>query len=348
MDFKSQLKYYQDKMDIELNVFFSRKIRQVNNIDNSSIDMIKKAREFNLRDGKRIRPILMIMGYKCFKEKKLDQVIRAALAVELMESFLLIHDDIMDNDTLRRGKPTIHKIYEKEKNNPDFGKNMALLLGDLLAIFGSEAILSSDFRHKIKARAVEKFNQIIANTIFGQTLDYLGDFNKEFSEDYAKRIHILKTAKYTIEGPLHIGAILAGAKDRHLNKISKFAIPLGQAFQMKDDILNIFGDESKIGKSVCSDIKEGKKTLLIAKALENSQLKQRLFIKKCLGNSNLSKKDIEKLKNIIIDSGSLVYSNTLAQQLVDNAKLIIKNSKFKKDARYFLLQLADYIITRDK
>ncbi|MBW2992627.1 polyprenyl synthetase family protein [Candidatus Woesearchaeota archaeon] len=350
MAFRSELSYYQEKINTELNIFFSKKLRQVNNIDSSTTDMIKKAREFNLRGGKRVRPILVVMGYKLLKNKSPEKVIKPALAVELMESFLLIHDDIIDNDSLRRGKPTLHKIYEidKKENDEDYGKNMALLAGDLLAIFGSETILNSDFNHKIKARAVEKFNNIIANTIFGQTLDYLGNFSQEFAEDYIKRVHILKTAKYTIEGPLHIGAILAGAKEKHLKQISGFSIPLGQAFQIKDDILNIFGEESEIGKSVCSDIKEGKKTLLIAKALENSTLKQRLFIKRCLGNKNLTKKQIKKLKKIIIDTGSLDYSKQIAQDMVKRAKIKIKSSKFKKPAKIFLLNLADYIIERDK
>lgn len=348
MSFKDDLIHYQEKINTELNILFSRKIRQVTNLDQSSKDMICKIREFNLRGGKRIRPILVVMGYKLFKEKNIDQVIKAALAVELMESFLLVHDDIIDNDDLRRGKPTLHKIYEIENNTENFGKNMALLAGDLLAIFGSEAILNTRFNHKLKAKAVEKFNNIITNTIFGQTLDYMGNFNSDFSENYVKRVHILKTAKYTIEGPLHIGAILAGAKEKHLKQISGFSIPLGQAFQIKDDILNIFGDQKSIGKSIASDIKEGKKTLLISKALEMCSEKQKEYIKNCLGNKNITKKQITKLTKIIIDTGSLDYSKSMAEDLVERAKINIRKSSFKKQAKLFLLNLADYIIEREK
>jgi geranylgeranyl diphosphate synthase type I len=348
MAFREELKFYQDKINTELNLFFSRKLRQVTNLDSSAQNIIRNSREFNLRGGKRIRPILVVMGYRLFKNRNIDQVIKAALAVELMESFLLVHDDIIDNDSLRRGKPTLHKIYEIEKNNPDYGKNMALLAGDLLAIFGSEAILQTKFNHKLRTKAIEKFNRIVANTIFGQILDYLGNFNNDFSENCVKRIHILKTAKYTIEGPLHIGAILAGAKEKHLKLISEFSIPLGQAFQIKDDILNLFSDSTTLGKPVGSDIKEGKKTLLISKALEKSNEKQRVFIKHCLGNKNLSQKELGKLNKIITDTGSLSYSQNLAADLVETAKEKIRKSKFKMDAKIFLLNLADYVISRDK
>jgi len=350
MDFSSELKIYQEKISTELDMFFSKKLRQAADLDPQITGLIRKVREFNLRGGKRIRPILVIIGYRCLRYKKneISQLIRAALAVELMESFLLIHDDIIDNDSLRRGKPTLHKLYEKENSNKDYGKNMALLAGDLLAVFGSEAILNTGFDHKLKAGAVKKFNNIVVNTIFGQTLDYTGNFTRDFSESYIKRVHMLKTAKYTVEGPLHIGAILAGAKQKHLDRISEFAIPIGQAFQIKDDILNIFGDQEKLGKPVASDIKEGKKTLLIAKALENSNLKQRLYIKSCLRNKSLKPKQLEKLKNIIISTASLDYSNHLAESLINQAKLSIKSSGFRKQAKQFLLNLADYIINRDK
>jgi geranylgeranyl diphosphate synthase type I len=348
MNFRNELKYYQDRINTELNIFFSKKIRQVRNLDPSTNEMITKIREFNLRGGKRIRPILVVMGYKCFKNSDLGQVIKAALAVELMESFLLVHDDIIDNDSIRRGRPTMHKLYENERNSIEYGKNMAILAGDLLAIFGSEAILETEFNHNLKSRAVQKFNKIVANTVFGQTLDYLGNFNNDFSENYVKKVHILKTAKYTIEGPLQLGAILAGAKEKHLKLVSEFAIPLGQVFQIKDDILNIFGSEAAIGKPVASDLKEGKKTLLISKALEKADEKQKAFIMRCLGTRDIKDKDIESLRKIIINTGSLGYSQNLAADLVEKAKEKIRKSKFKKDAKLFLLNLADYIITRDK
>ena len=348
MVFKEELKGYQDSINTELNLFFSRKLRQTSNLDSSSRDLVNKCREFNLRGGKRIRPILVIMGYKLLKDKCSDQVTKAALAVELMESFLLVHDDIIDNDSLRRGKPTLHKVYGKEKGDDVYGKNMALLAGDLLAIFGSEAILATGFNNKLKASAVEKFNGIIINTIFGQALDYSGNFNDDFSADYIKRIHVLKTAKYTIEGPLHIGAVLAGAKEKHLKLISGFSIPLGQAFQIKDDILNVFGSEAAIGKPVASDIREGKKTLLVSKALEKANEKQKSFIRYCLGNKTLKQSEIARIKRIIEDTGSLDCSKSLAADLVEKAKENIRKSGFRKEAKLFLLNLADYIIARDK
>ena len=160
-------------------------------------------------------------------------------------------------------------------------------------------------------------------------------------------MHKLKTAIYTIEGPLHMGAIAAGASDDQLKILSEYAIPLGMAFQLKDDLLGLFGLEEKLGKPVDSDIKEGKKTILILKAMENAGKQQKEFIVNALGNKNITEKELIKLREIIKKTGSLSYSENLAEKLVKKAKDTIKNSDFEKQGKEFFLEIADYIIKRD-
>ena len=334
---------YKEQIDKELEDFFKKRLERANNIAASSKEAIQNLKNFTLK-GKRIRPILVILGYKAFNGKNEKEIIKAAIAVELMQSFLLIHDDIIDKDNLRRGSPTIHKLYKK-KYNLHFGESMAIVLGDICSVLGSEAILQTNFPEKYKLRAIDKFNKVIINTCFGQLLDIESTINKEINKDNILKIHNLKTAIYTIEGPLHIGAILAGAKQKELKILSNYAIPLGQAFQLKDDVLGLFGTEEKIGKPVGSDLKEGKKTLLILKALEKTNNEEKNFIKNCLGNRKINKEEIEKIKQIVIKTGSLAYSDALAKSLAEKAKKAIINSKIKY--KQPSLEIADYMVNRN-
>ncbi|PIU72160.1 polyprenyl synthetase family protein, partial [Candidatus Woesearchaeota archaeon CG06_land_8_20_14_3_00_33_13] len=143
------------------------------------------------------------------------------------------------------------------------------------------------------------------------------------------------------------GAIAAGASDDQLKILSEYAIPLGMAFQLKDDILGLFGSEEKLGKPADSDIKEGKKTLLILKVLENANKEQKELIGNALGNKDITKTELTKVREIIKETGSLSYSENLAEKLVKKAKNAIKTSDFETHGKDFFLEIADYVIKRD-
>ena len=167
------------------------------------------------------------------------------------------------------------------------------------------------------------------------------------SEKEILKVHENKTAKYTIEGPLHLGALLAGAKGRILKDLSAYAVPVGIAFQIQDDILGVFGSEKKLGKPVCSDLREGKQTLLIAKALEKGSGVDRKMIKKLLGNKNVTPREIDTFREIVRKSGSLAYSQNLAKKLIEKGKETLVKSAVKKEAKDFLVGIADYIVNRE-
>jgi len=352
---KELVSLYKDKIDNRLRIFLDKRISHSSNISESAKEIMRSIKEFNLRGGKRIRPILVVLGYKAVGGKNEKAVIDAALAVELMESFLLVHDDIIDQDEMRRGYLTIHKVYENKAKriykNIDYkryGENISIIIGDILSALGSEAILNANFPIKRKIKAIEKFNKVIINTCFGQVLDINYEIRDNIKEKDIKRIQQLKTAVYTIEGPLHIGAILGGANNKKLRALSSYALPLGQAFQIQDDILGLFGEQKKIGKPIGSDIKEGKKTLLIIKALEKADKKESLFIKKCLGNKKITENDIEKIREIVKSTGSLKYSEDLAKKLIEKAKSSLINLNLRKKGKKQLLNIADYIVNREK
>jgi len=354
MNVESTIKKYKDRIDHRLRLFLKDRIKKTNNISPVAKEMMEYILEYNLRGGKRIRPILVIFGYKACGGRDEKAIIDAAIAVELMESFLLIHDDIMDQDELRRGYLTMHKIYEnksmrcfKGNNAKRYGESMGLIAGDILAILGSEAILNSDFPVKRKLKAVERFNRAVINTCFGQALDIVSACNKDTNEEDIKRVYELKTAIYTFEAPLHIGAYLAGANQKKLKILSNYAIPLGKAFQFQDDILGLYGTKKKIGKPVGSDLREGKKTLLILKALEKTSLGDSKKVNNILGNPDISLSDINFVRKIVTNTGSLEYSKEKATELVQMSKKTVKNSKLKKEGKEFLLGLADYVINRE-
>ncbi len=355
MDIEKEIKKNKEKIDRQLRKFFEAQLRKSRAVSPYTHEIMEHMAEFSLRGGKRIRPMLLMTGYRLFGTSDEKQIVKAAIAVELMESFLLIHDDVIDRDELRRGYLTFHKIYEnkskkkfKKCDPAHFGNSMAILAGDILSILGKEAILSSGFPVKNKLAAIEKFNEIIISTCFGQVLDIVSEYDPSFKASDLSKVHKLKTAVYTIEGPLMIGAILAGAQKERMKVISRYAIPLGKAFQLKDDILGMYGTQQKIGKPVGSDIREGKRTLLILKALEKADEKQKKVILGALGNPNLTENQIDDVKRIVIETGSLKHSEDLAFALASKAKSVVLKEKLPREPKEFLIGLADYVIRREK
>jgi len=344
---------YKRLVEKELDLFFKDKLEKADKIDPSSKQMIELLKEFTLRGGKRLRAALVYYGYRCFSNKNLKEIIKASVTMELIQSYLLIHDDIIDNDDLRRNGPTLHISYKniakrkyKKIDSNHFGLSMAILAGDICAAFANEIMAKLKIKEKNKIQALNVLNHSLHHVIYGQVLDVLSELRIITNKDIEK-IHRLKTATYTIESPLHIGALLAGAKQKHLKTLSNYAIPLGKAFQIKDDILGMFGEKEKVGKPVGSDIKEGKKNLLILKALESATPAQRQAIEEALGNQDLTKNQLNQVRAIVIKTGSLSYSQNLAKNLVKKAKSAIKSAKFRPVGKNFLLKIADYIEKRD-
>jgi len=348
MDIKTVMKHYLPKIEEELRIFLDKEIINASFVDARAKQIIQQIKEYSLRPGKRIRPILIIFGYKAFNGNNENEIIKASISIELIHSFLLIHDDIMDDDDLRRGLPTLHKVYAKKYRNDKIGESIAIIAGDIAFSFGNKAILQTNFSSKNKFNAMNKLHEAILNTGFGQLLDIDSEMKKDVNENDINKIHELKTAQYTIEAPLHIGALLAGASDDELRILSKYAIPLGRAFQIQDDILGMFGSEKKLGKPIGSDIKEGKRTLLITEALKKASPEENKFLNTCLGNHEVTEEEIEKVRTIIKKSGSLEYSQKLAASLILQAKAALSKSNFEKEAKEFLNSIADYMLKREK
>jgi len=331
---------YKEKVNYALKNFLNNKLSKDSRYSEEIKELIENVAEFNMRGGKRIRPILIIFAYKCFKDEE-HKIIDASICIELMQAYLLIHDDIIDNSDLRRGKPAMHKIYEK-KFGKHFGLSMGILAGDLCNHYMYDSIIETKFSDTEKLNAISYVNWTANREIYGQSLDILPGFEEIKEEDILK-IYELKTATYTSQGPIYIGCALADAPKDKIEKMQKYAYNIGIAFQLQDDLNGVFSKEEEIGKPVDSDIKEGKKTLLIAKTLELCSKQEKSFILSKYGRQEISEADIKEIRKIIKKSGAFDYCKNRFYEFIENGKNEIINLQLKEDGKKFLIELADYV-----
>jgi len=362
--FSKIISNYQKKIDKKLKEFFDKEINNYKLLSLKIKRDLNTLKEYTLRGGKRIRPILINCGYFLSGGKNENAILDASICIELIHNFFLIHDDIIDRDDLRRGDLSLHYFYKNKYKNSLLGMSLAMIWGDMLNAFGYFPLLESRFKSEYKIKAVSILTDTIKKTCYGQIMEILlkeklhrllkqgylvEDRNIEKLKGLEKdilNIYKYKTAFYTFIGPLKIGAVLAGANFKVLKNIEKIGLNLGLAFQIKDDILGLFGTQKEIGKPIGSDIRELQPNILIVKTLNLSDKSRRKKFVKYLGK-DLKKSDISELKNITKESGALSYCEKKMYKFTRLAKENIFNIKGRKKEKKFLLQLADYITYRN-
>ncbi|MBU3935482.1 polyprenyl synthetase family protein [Patescibacteria group bacterium] len=352
MKAKAYIRDYIKKATPFLDHIFEKQEKEAAKISPVVGEMIRTYRDF--MGGKNLRGALVKLSYECFGGKNKKAILEASLMVEVAHSFLLMHDDIMDKDTLRRGKPTIHfkykKLSQKKFAKGDFehyGTSMALDLGDIGFMIAHLILANSQFSAEIKEKVLRKFNQTILDTGFGQAIDFNFEYKQKVTEKDVIKIHRYKTANYTITGPLQYGALFAGADEQKIGKIEKYGLLVGIAFQIRDDELGLFSDQKTLGKPIGSDVKENKNTLLHLKALEWANAEDKKFLQSAYGNSKLTVKDVRKVQRITIKTGAFEYSQKTAKGLVEKGKKFV--TKITSDLEYqdTLYNLADFMIERE-
>jgi geranylgeranyl diphosphate synthase type I len=224
---------------------------------------------------------------------------------------------------------------------------MAIIIGDMICALGNRMLFSSDFKPELVIQALKKLQEIVSLTVIGQSQDVKMGYRMKATEKEVLEMYENKTARYTIEGPLHLGAILGEAKGSLLYSLSAYAIPVGIAFQIQDDILGMFGSEKKLGKPVGSDIEEGKQTILIINAREKADKLQKAILDNLLGKEKPSLKELEIFRKVIVETGALEYSQNMAKRMIDKGKKALENVKINKEAKDFLLGVADYMASRE-
>lgn len=294
--------------------------------------------------GKRMRGFLVYLGYIAAGRRNLRKILPISLAVEIMHTFLLIHDDIIDESDTRRGKMTIHRRYEKFFGE-HYGLSQGVLIGDIACFEAFKLVNKSDFDAKTKIECEDRLCNVLLETAYGEALDV------EYSHGKAKIADILtvadlKTARYSFVGPMTVGAVLAGVGSSKIRAIEDFGLKIGLAFQLRDDILGVFGDEKFLGKSTLSDMREGKNTLLIFKTRELASRKDLGLIDRLWGKRDANKGDLETIKKIIKSCGAYAWCTgemgRFRDQAITNVNSISKDQKL----RSVLVEMSDFIVTR--
>lgn len=309
-----------------------------------------------LSGGKRLRAAFCYWGWRAAASDDQrdwdEQVLRAATGLEFLQACALIHDDVMDGSDTRRGLPAAHRQFaslhreEQWLGSPEaFGVGAAILLGDLCLSWADEVVLTCDLPHEALRRAKTIYDEMRTELMAGQYLDLLEQARGGGSVERALRVVRFKSAKYTIERPLHLGAALADANPDVFTSFTNYGLTLGEAFQLRDDVLGVFGDPEQTGKPAGDDLREGKRTVLIARAMEQGTPAQVARLRAGLGDPGLGPQAITELRDIITSTGALAATEAMIDQRLEEAIAAIEAAPIDALARDVLIGLA-YAATR--
>jgi geranylgeranyl diphosphate synthase type I len=292
-------------------------------------------RDFVLRPGKRVRPVLFIIGYLSFAQRPARGLYTSALSIELLHDFMLVHDDIIDKSETRRGKPSMHTLLGRAlvgvKNVKFNGQDLSIVVGDVMYAMAIRAFLAIHENMERKERALKKFIEAAILTGCGEYIELMYGINDvgRIAKGDIYRVYDYKTAYYTFACPLATGAILAGASVRQVDLLSQYGLYVGRAFQIKDDILGMFGTEGEIGKSVLTDLREAKKTILIWYAFNHAGAGQRRAMKKILSKEDAGARDLAVMQTIIRETGSLEFAGREVLALFEKSQTLLQSSRLK-------------------
>lgn len=298
--------------------------------------------------GKRFRAAFCYWGFRVLQPVPEDDraLLRACAALELLHASALVHDDLMDASDTRRGRAATHRGFEAEhradgwRGDPEqYGAAAAILLGDLLLSWSEELLRRCGLPLERVAAAMGLFDLCRSEVITGQFLDVSVQARGVADVEAAMTVLRYKSAKYSIERPLHIGAALAGADDATLAGLSAYGLPLGEAFQLRDDLLGVFGDAETTGKPAGDDLVEGKRTVLVALALDSAPREDAALLDASLGTP-LDADLLGRLRRIIDDSGAHAQVESVITDLVDRSLGALDRAEVRDDARLVLRQLA--------
>lgn len=317
-------------------------------VDADLVPPIDEIARLVLAGGKRLRPAFCFWGFVGAGGDPTDElVIDAGAALELLHAFALFHDDVMDGSLTRRGEPTTNAKFEARHGveklageSRRFGDGVAILVGDLAYVYSDQLMRNAS------PQAWTIWNELRIELNFGQYLDMLGSAMNERRREKAERICRYKSGKYTIERPLHLGALLAApTRDDLTPVLSTYGLPLGDAFQMRDDVLGAFGDTAITGKPVGDDLREGKPTPLMAIATARANAAQ-LKELQLVGNQDLSPEQIARVQEVIRETGALDELETVITRLTDEAITAVGHVPVTQSVRDELITLAEYVSWR--
>jgi geranylgeranyl diphosphate synthase type I len=307
--------------------------------------------------GKRLRPAFCYWAWRAVGGADGPGIVTAATSLEFLQAAALIHDDVMDASDTRRGAPSVHRRFAAlhhgngwARDGDQFGVSAAILAGDLCLTWSDELYTGSALPAAALTRGRTVFNSMRTQLIGGQYLDLLeqaiGGRRPEDALQRSRRVMHYKSAKYTVEHPLLLGARLAGAGEDLLTRLSRFGLSLGEAFQLRDDVLGVFGDPARTGKPAGDDLREGKRTVLIALARQHGTAAQRRVVDTLFTGPPPGPTEISALREIIVDTGALAGVESMITELLERSVSALASAALDETARAVLLTLANAATAR--
>ncbi|TCJ90160.1 geranylgeranyl diphosphate synthase type I [Nocardia alba] len=333
-----------------LTSFFATRREIVEPLGPVFLDAVESLGQFVVRGGKRTRPGFAWTGWLGAGGDPAGPdaaaVLTACSALELVQACALVHDDIIDSSRTRRGFPTVHIEFEDRHaaagwpgDGAAYGSAVAILIGDLALAWADDLVHEAGLSPRALARFAPVWARMRTEVLGGQLLDINGEAGADESVEAALRINRYKTAAYTIERPLHLGAALAGADEALVDALRVYGTDVGIAFQLRDDLLGVFGDPAVTGKPSGDDLREGKRTVLIAEALRRADPAAAALIRTGLG-TDLDDAAVDRLRTVLTELGAVDEVERRITELTDTGLAAIATSSATPQAKQLLHAMA--------
>jgi len=302
-------------------------------------EMVAALRDLTLRGGKRARAALLVAGYRAASAgASLEPALDAGVALELLHAYFLVHDDWMDHDETRRGGPSVHAVLARRLRSREKGEASAILAGDYAVALATEALARVELVPERASRVLECFAEMQLAAVTGQQLDLLAN-----AADVEK-VYELKTGSYTVRGPLRMGALMAGGNARLLTALDRFSLPVGIAYQLRDDLLGVFADPKATGKPFGSDLRAGKNTVVLLTALKRARGRDHRVLRAVVGNARATDAELRQAVDVIERCGARALVEQRIEELTSSALGALRAGRLPPDG-VALLEGAARVLT---
>jgi geranylgeranyl diphosphate synthase type I len=329
-------------VDAQLDEFFSASRVEMLGLAPEAMPIVEAVEALTLRGGKRLRPAVLVAAFTSVSASgDWRATADACAALELLQTYLLIHDDWMDGDEQRRGGPSVHAALRDRVGDAHLGASLAVLAGDLASAFSQRLMVRASSAAKSPVHALEAFVRMQTEVVCGQSLDLLATTD-------VPRMQQLKTGSYTVAGPLRLGALLAGATPEQLEVLEAFGAPMGEAFQLRDDLLGTFGDPRTTGKPSGNDLRAGKRTALVLEAEQRLDADARAPLTRVLGFKEATDAQVAEASALLVESGAKAGVEGRLDMLVQQAVGALDTPLLHETGRAMLQTLVEALAVRDR
>jgi len=326
-------------VDERLVEFFDEKRRETREISSPTLELVDEIEALTMRGGKRLRPALAAAAYRCVcPGQGMERLAELCGSLELLQSYLLIHDDWMDGDEVRRGGSAVHASLQRNHRDTHLGAALAVLAGDLASAYAWELFMRAPYPVQSWSAAASLFLRTQKEVYCGQHLDLIGDAD-------VARMHGLKTTSYTVRGPMLLGALLSEPSHRQIEALNGWATPIGEAFQIRDDLLGALGSPDATGKPGL-DLQHGKLSSVLAELRRSTSPAMREPVEQIVGRGEVLDRELNRARDLLHDSGVVDRLEQRINALRKRANAILDAAPFDSQGRNMLARLADKLTVR--